>query len=78
MTQNLNSIKPISIFEEHILRAMSTGVGMANSMAIDIAIKTLHAEENQMSDTLGVPSYYDVARYGLLWHDLASDAVGDA
>jgi hypothetical protein len=57
---------------------MQLGVGMANSMAIDIAIKTLHAEENQMSDTLGVPSYYDVARYGLLWHDLASDAVGDA
>jgi len=31
-----------------------------------------------MTDTLGAPGYYDAARLGLLWHDLASDAVGEA
>jgi len=78
MTQNLNDIKPISVFEEHIIRAAKLGVGMANSLATDIAIKALQAEESQMTDTLGAPSYYDAARYGLLWHELASDVVGEA
>jgi len=78
MTQNHNDIKPISVFEEHILRAAQLGVGMANRLAMDIAIKALQAEERQMTDTLGAPGYYDAARFGLLWHDLASDSVGEA
>ena len=78
MTQNLNDIKPILVFEEHILRAAKLGVGMANSLAMDIAIKALQAEENQATDTLGAPGYYEAARLGLLWHDLASDTVGEA
>lgn len=78
MTQNLNDIKPISVFEEQILRAAKLGAGMANSLAMDIAIKALQAEEGQMTDTLGAPSYYDAARFGLLWHDLASDTIGEA
>jgi hypothetical protein len=45
---------------------------------MDIAIKALQAEENQMTDTLGAPGYYDTARIGLLWHDLASDTTGEA
>jgi len=45
---------------------------------MDIAIKALQAEESQMTDTLGAPSYYDAARYGLLWHELASDSAGEA
>ena len=76
MTQH--NFKPISVFEEHILRARTLGAGMANSLAMDIAIKALQAEENQMTDTLGAPGYYDAARFGLLWHDLASDTVGEA
>lgn len=76
MTQH--NFKPISVFEEHVIRAASLGAGMANSLAMDIAIKALQAEENQMTDTLGAPGYYDTARYGLLWHDLASDTVGEA
>jgi hypothetical protein len=78
MTQNLNDIKPISVFEEHILRAARLGAGMANSLAMDIAIKALQAEESQVSDTIGAPSYYDTARFGLLWHELASDTVGES
>jgi hypothetical protein len=78
MTQNLNNVKPISVFEEHVLRAAKVAVGMANSLAMDIAIKALQAEENQMTDTLGAPGYYDAARLGLLWNDLASDTIGDA
>lgn len=76
MTQN--NIKPISVFEEHVLRAVNLGAGMANSLAMDIAIKALQAEESQMTDTLGAPGYYEAARFGLLWHDLASDTVGEA
>jgi len=78
MTQNLNDIKPISVFEEHIIRAAKLGVGMANSLATDMAIRTLQAEEAELTDSLGAPGYYDTARIGLVWHDLASVTIGDA
>lgn len=78
MGQNLDNIKPISVFEEHILRAAKLGVGMANSLATDVAIRALQAEEAELTDSLGAPGYYDAARLGLVWHDLASVTVGDA
>lgn len=78
MTQNLNDIKPISVFEEHIIRAAKLGIGMANSLATDVAIRALQAEEAEYTDSLGAPSYYDAARFGLVWHELASVTVGEA
>jgi len=78
MAQNMDRIKPISVFEEHIIRAAKLGAGMANSLATDMAIRALQAEEAELTDSLGAPGYYDVARLGMVWHDLASVTVGDA
>ena len=70
MTQN--SIKTISAFEDAIVRAATLGANMANSLATTVAIRELQAEEAHYADTVGAPGYYEAARLGLLWHDIAS------
>ena len=76
--RNITNVKTISSFEDAIVRASSLGINMANSLATTVAIRELQAEEAHYSDTVGAPGYYEAARLGLMWHDLASVPVGEA
>lgn len=75
---NTINIKTLSTFEDAIMRATALGINMANSLATSVAIRELQAEEAHASDTLGAPGYYEAARLGLMWHDIASLPVGEA
>jgi hypothetical protein len=75
---NISNVKTISSFEDAIVRAATLGANMANSLATSIAIRELQAEEAHYTDTVGAPGYYEAARLGLMWHDLASVTVGEA
>ncbi len=68
----------MTAFETAIVAAAAVGSRVAKSLALHTAIQSLHEQERKSVETLGAPTYWEVASLSVKWSDLCVSPVGDA